>query len=219
MKLIESSLIHSIIPPRRETQTTSPTVILLHGRGADEHDLLGLSEYLDDRVLIVSVRAPFRFQFGGGFTWYDLQEVGSPDPTMFMESFSRLEQFQCDVISSYPVDPKKIFLLGFSMGTVMSYSLALTKPEAIAGVIANSGYLPENVSLEFKWNELSKTDFFVAHGVHDPVIPIQFGRRANELLTAASAKVHYHEYPMAHEISNESLTDMTDWLKQRIDDV
>lgn len=213
---IQSSLIHKLVQPKSDQSPPHPTLILLHGRGTNEDDLFGLVPYLDPRLLVVSVRAPFAFPYGG-WTWYDVLEVGSPHPQQFIESYDRLLQFLADAKRHYPIDERRIFLLGFSMGTVMSFALSLTKPEEIAGVVAHSGYVPEQTDLAFAWDRLQHTGFFVAHGEYDPVIPVHFGRRAKELLVAAHADVTYREYPIAHQVSEESLTDLAGWLRQRID--
>ena len=216
MRLIQTSLVHQIAPFDESRLGPHPTLILLHGRGASEDDLLGLVPYLDPRFLCVAARAPFRFG-NGGYTWYDLREVGTPESEQFGESYNKLSQFLDDVQSNYPIDPERTFLLGFSMGTVMSYALALTRPDRIRGVVAHSGYVPENSTLQFKWTMLSGTEFFIAHGIHDPVIPVAFGRRANKLLSTTSARVDYREYPIQHQISDESLRDLAEWLASRID--
>ncbi len=215
IKSISSSLIHKVVAPDSDASPTHPTLILLHGRGTNEDDLLGLVQYLDPRLLVVSARAPFQFPFGG-YTWYEILEVGSPNQQQFAESYERLAKFFTDLKQHYPVDPKRIFFLGFSMGTVMSYAISLTKPLDVAGVIAHSGYIPENTPLQFAWDQLQNNSFFVAHGIYDPVIPIHFGRRAKELLTQTKADLTYHEYPIAHQVSEESLMALSSWLRQRL---
>lgn len=217
MKSIEPTLYHRVVQPRKPHPSSNPTVILLHGRGADEEDLLGLASYLDERLLVLSVRAPYQFQFGGGYTWYDAGETGTPEPTMFKSSYDKLTAFIDDALVHYAVDKRKVYLLGFSMGTVMSYALALTRPTTFRGVVANSGYVAEDTHLTYLWNQIASTDFFVAHGTEDPVIPVQRARRARQLLEARNARVEYREYPMAHQISEESLGDSGRWLKQRLD--
>ncbi len=216
MNLIQSSLIHKILPPRKKSEGNPPALILLHGRGADEDDLLGLAEYLDERLFIISARAPFDFQFGTGYTWYDILEIGRPEAAMFAESYSKLVQFFDEVKKGYPIDHAKIFLFGFSMGTMMSYALALTYPDAIAGVIANSGYVPEETGLKFQWDKMKGKPFFVTHGTYDPIIPVSLGRRAKELLVQAQATVSYHEYDMGHQINEENLNGMMKWLSTQI---
>lgn len=217
MSEIETTLVHKIISPNTSVHKKHPTLIMLHGRGADENDLLGLAEHLDNRLLIISARAPFPFQWGGGYAWYDVLEVGKPEPRMFAESYIKLTQFLDDVIKGYPVDPPRIFLLGFSMGTMMAYALLLTKPELIAGVIANSGYVPEGTDLKFQWDGLAGRNVFIAHGIYDPVIPIHFGRRARELFEKTLIGITYKEYPIVHQINDQSLQEMAQWLTDRLE--
>lgn len=216
MKLIDTSLKHKILYSEKPGVNKYPALIMLHGRGADEDDLLDLSEYLDDRLFFISARAPFQFQFSG-YTWYDLIEIGKPEPKMFLESYQKLVQFHHDIKQHYPVDPTKLFYFGFSMGTVMSFAISLSIPSEVSGIIANSGYIPENSGLSYKWNELKNCYFFVGHGIYDPIIPIEMGRRARFLLEQANANLFYREYQMAHQISEESLNDISQWLIERIE--
>ena len=213
-----SPLVHRLIPPREPgTGTTHPAVLLLHGRGADEKDLAGIAGYLDARLSVISVRAPYRFAYGGGYTWYDMDDIGAPDPTMFQESYRRLTDFIGEQIRASSIDPQQLFLFGFSMGTMMAYALALTMPRTFRGVVANSGFVPLAVGEEPKWNELSGTSFFISHGLFDPVIPVQLGRETRELFRKSNAEWAYREYPIGHEISEEGLRDASSWLTSLID--
>ncbi len=189
---------------------------MLHGRGADEEDLIGLKDSLDDRLLVISVRAPFSFPYGG-YTWYEADAVGVPEPAMFRTSYEKLSAFVNDALGHYPIDTGRLFLFGFSMGTVMSYALALTRPDLLRGVVANSGYVPEGTFLTFRWSDIANIEFFIAHGTDDPVIPLALARRAKELLEKSHAAMTYREYPMSHEISEESIGDVAAWLQPRID--
>ncbi len=219
IKSINSTLIHKIIPPRVETSEKHPCLILLHGRGADENDLLGLAENLDHRLLIISVRAPFPFDYGFGYTWFEMLENFQPEINSFKESHQKLIQFLDDVVEKYPVDHAKIFLLGFSMGTVMGYLLLLTKPESIHGLVANSGYFSDKFKLPVELKPLNRHSIFIIHGTHDPIIPIHIGRQAKEFFSKQNVELTYKEYPMAHEISEESLNDFSKWLTQQIDKI
>jgi phospholipase/carboxylesterase len=230
MNPFSPSLVHRVLAPEKSNASLHPTVILLHGLGADENDLLGLSQALDARCRFISVRAPFTLDYGG-YTWYDFLvrkdsrrvesstfgEAGKPEPKMFKESCGKLAAFINDASIHYSINPKELYLLGFSMGTVMSLAMALSQPKVFRGVIANSGYLAEQTHLEYRWSELNGLDFFVAHGTFDPLIPVQASRSIRDTLEAANAKVEYHEFPMAHEISDESLNAMARWLTTRID--
>jgi phospholipase/carboxylesterase len=128
-----------------------------------------------------------------------------------MTAYGKLSRFLDDILAGYPVDPATVLLFGFSMGTVMSYALALTRPDRIRGVAANSGYLPEVPSLTYRWQELARTEFFISHGTEDPVIPVAMARRARELLESSNAPISYHEYPMPHTIGEQSLRDVVAW--------
>ncbi|HUN64535.1 MAG TPA: alpha/beta hydrolase-fold protein [Bacteroidota bacterium] len=216
MQHIQTSLHHRTRDAKIKTGQKHPTLVLLHGRGADENDLLSLADYLDERLFLVSVRAPFQFPAGGGYTWYDLLEVEKPEPKMFDESYQKLIRFMDDICREYPVDPARLFLCGFSMGTIMSYALALTKPGTFAGVIANSGYVPEQAGLTFDWHQIRRKPFFVSHGLYDPVIPVSFGRRAKDLLQKAEADLSYREYESGHQFGEDVLNDIMRWLPRYI---
>ena len=216
-----ASLAHIFQPPRVDGDGPHPALIMLHGRGADEHDLIGLAPFLDSRLLIISARAPFPFPYGGGYAWYDVLQVGIPHPRMFAESYDRLTTFVDEVIAAYPIDPQRVFLLGFSMGAVMAHALALTQPHRVAGVVAHSGYVPpeKELNLEFRLDDLKGRGWFVAHGVHDPIIPVQFGRATRDLLKSTAVDLTYAEYPIAHQISQHTLDDLSTWLTARVDTV
>ena len=215
MRTVSSSLFHRILLPENANAELYPTIMYLHGRGADEEDLLGLSGSFNPRFLSIAVRAPFQWEFGG-YTWYEAQDLGNPEPLMFRESYEKLCRFLDDAINNYPVDPNKIFLLGFSMGTVMAYACMLTMPARFAGAIANSGYLAENTHLAYSWEAMTDRNIFIGHGSLDPVIPVLAARRAHSLFTQSKARVTYREYMMGHEISQESLHDMSMWLDDRM---
>ncbi|MFA6468763.1 MAG: dienelactone hydrolase family protein [Bacteroidota bacterium] len=182
---------------------------MLHGRGSDEHDLFGLKSHLDPRLDIYSLRAPFEFDWGG-YTWFDLFEDGSVDEKSFLHSKNEILSFLA------PLKTEKLFLLGFSMGAIMSYAIALTQPKLCAGILALSGFAPKELEPEYKLNELQDLSIFISHGLNDPVIPIASARKTNALLSTSNAHVTYSEYPMAHQINDECLGDIQRWLRDRL---
>jgi len=207
MTPIRTTLEHRVLLPEGAEARKHPTMIMLHGRGTDEEDLIGLAQQYDPRLLVLSVRAPFPFQEGGGFTWYDAGSIGTPDPVKFPVSYGKLLRFVEDALRGYPVDPARVILLGFSMGSVMAFALSLTRPELVRAVVAHSGYVPEGTNLSFRWQDLGSVDFFIAHGTQDPVVPIALARRGKKLFDSSNARVTYREYEIGHQISEESLRD------------
>lgn len=216
MTMSDTKLRYEEIQPRMKLENGNPILLLLHGRGADEKDLLGLAPYLDERLHIVSARAPFPFQWGPGFAWYDIEEVGKPDKSKFPTSREMIVDLIDALQKEYEGARDGTFLLGFSMGAVMAFAVALAYPEKIRGVIAHSGYIAEGDNTNYKWEGAKNVEFFVAHGASDPVIPVQFGKRARELLQQHGLRCEYKEYDMGHQISERSLQDLNNWLRRRL---
>ncbi len=198
-----------------------PLLLLLHGLGADENDLFGLAPYMDERFFIVSPRAPFNLPYGG-FAWFEL--IIGPDGIgvsvkQFEQSRVMLLKFVDELIAKHDLDPKRIFLCGFSQGAMMSLSALLTEPKKFAAVVAMSGRaMPEMLPDTNDFETLKDFPIFVAHGLYDQVLAIENGRATKEILSALPVDLEYKEYPMAHEISQESLHDVSTWLRKKLDD-
>jgi len=211
-----SNLFYKTTPLSSHESGPHPTLVLLHGRGTDENDLLGLTSAFDPRLLIVSIRAPFRFPYGG-YTWFDLDEQGVVNNHQLLEGCDAVIRCVDDIQQHHPVDPQRTFLFGFSMGAMMSLSLALSHPHCFKGVVAHSGgLLPQEGILQYQWNDLKSISFFIAHGIQDLIVPVERGRTAHQMLMDAKADVVYHEYPIQHTISEESLNDAAVWLQQKL---
>jgi phospholipase/carboxylesterase len=211
-----SPLFSVSLPPRKQVDGLRPVLLLLHGRGTDEQDLLGLGPMLDERLEIISLRAPYRFEMGG-YTWFHLSDSMVPDKASLLDSYGKISASLESIMRREDVDRNNIYLLGFSMGTMMSYLLALTKPELFAGVCAQSGFVMELPYMTYRWDALQQCPFIITHGTEDMVLPVSFARRTRDLFKLSTADVVYREYPMGHEISEESLADVTEWLTKRID--
>ncbi len=191
-----------------------PAVICLHGRGSNEADLISLAPYLDDRLLWISPRAPLDLM--GGYEWYRLEGIGVPNQATFDAAMETLDRFVGEALAVYPADPGRLFLLGFSQGSMMSYSFTLAQPGRVAGVVAQSGYIPLNAGLKVDGAGLRGKPFVITHGAYDPVIPVEWGREARDYLVQAGADVEYHEFPMEHHASQESLAAIARWMKKQL---
>jgi len=197
-------------------------LLLLHGIGSNEHDLYGLAPFLDKRFLIISLRAPNTLG-PGSYTWFeaDFTPQGPViNPEQAEASRKTLITFLKEAVTAYDADPKQVYLMGFSQGAIMSASVALTQPELVAGAVLMSGrILPEIQPLIASNEELSGFPFLVVHGTADMVLPITHGHASRELLSSLPVDLTYHEYPMGHEVSQESLSDVTTWLTEQLDKV
>jgi phospholipase/carboxylesterase len=206
----------SALTYRERSADGEPTglLVLHHGRGADEGDLLGLADVLDPgrRLHVVTPRAPLALPGWPGYHWYLVPRVGYPDPPTFHDAYRTLASFHDDLWARTGLTSEQTVLGGFSMGTVMSYALGLGADRpAPAGVLAFSGFVPVVEGWEPDVTRRS-TRFFVAHGRNDPIIEIGFGRRARELLEGAGLDVAYHESDVAHEIDPAHVPDAVAWL-------
>jgi phospholipase/carboxylesterase len=198
--------IHYIQKPATQQTPDNPTLIMLHGRGADENDLFGMADNMDPRLTIYSLRAPYKYEWGG-FSWFELYNDGSVDEGSFQKSRNDVLHFISDISS------KKVFLFGFSMGAIMSYAIALTNPGVCSGIACLSGFAPLQLEKEYALRNLHNLHIFASHGINDPVIPIAFARKTKELLDQSNAIVTYNEYDMAHEISEQCFADCAKWLQ------
>lgn len=214
-KSVAATLEHYVFYPEAEADKYA-TIVALHGRGANGGDLLPLVEMLNlEKVLLVTPQAPLRLDTGliEGFAWYNLGADWTPDHETFRPSLDRLQRFLSEIKYNYPIDSDRFFLLGFSQGTVMAYALGLQNPSQFKGIIGLSGYVPVRSQLPFQLNNLKRFPIFISHGTYDEIIPVQLGREAAEILRKAGANVLYREYPMGHQVSEETLNDLSDWTK------
>lgn len=211
----EASLVHQALDPLMPMDDHPPMLLLLHGRGSDELDLLALADALDPRLLLVSVRAPF--SMSPGYNWYELMGPGHPEPRSFEHSLGLLNRFAGEIIQAYDVDPARLYLLGFSQGAMMAGSLTLSSPEGVAGAVLLSGYLPESLSRETSPEALRHKPFFVAHGTNDPVLPVELGRRARDFLKSVQADLTWCEYSIEHYVDSTELHDLSTWLSAQLD--
>ena len=211
------SLIHLVIPPRVEPAVGEkpPLLVLLHGVRSNERDLAGLADYLDPRFVTVSVRSPLTLGYDQ-YGWYDISftaEGVRADETPAIEGKAKLSRFLDEAIEAYGTDPGRVYIGGFSQGAIMSLYLALTEPEKVTGTIILSGRLLPMVMNEVASIEvLQGKPFFVAHGISDPVLTIAQGRQVRDFLQSLPVALTYHEYPMGHTISEETLADLQNWL-------
>ena len=207
-----TSLYHVVHAP----SAGAPLLLLLHGYGSNEEDLLSLAPHLDARLVCVSARAPYALDFGG-FAWFNI-EIGAEGVRF---DFAEAEESLVQVLSLVDAlrrehQPARLFIAGFSQGASMALTAALRRPRDFAGAIALSGVckpemLPEDAAA------VQNLKVFMSHGRFDPVIPIAQARASKALLAPLGLDLQYREYDMPHAIAPPCLADLAAWLRTRLD--
>jgi phospholipase/carboxylesterase len=204
------------IPSGRGDDESMPLVVMMHGRGADMHDLADLAPMLDssDGCRFVFPNAPNPFEpYPGmalGWTWF---EGWPPIHESLVESRTTLLRFLGEITAKYP--STSLILSGFSQGALMALDVGLRTQQTVAGIVAMSGGVYE-VDLP----ELSRhagLPVLVAHGTLDDVVPVNYARRARHVLEAAGLDVEYHEYSMSHQVVEEEAAAVRDFIARVAD--
>lgn len=199
-------------PPAAEAQGA---LFLFHGRGADENDLFPLFDMLDPerRLVGISPRGPLSLPPGGAH-WYQVVQVGYPDPVTFHPTYETLQRWFDALLGDFNIGIERVVVGGFSQGCVMSHSIALGKGRPRpAGLIGLSGFIPTLDGFELDLEGLAGWPAAIGHGIYDPVIGAQWGRDARDRLQDAGADVTYKESPMDHTIDPAFMDELRGWLK------
>jgi phospholipase/carboxylesterase len=203
----------------REAAGDAPAgaLVLLHGRGADEHDLQPFLELLDParRLLGLTLGGPLALPPGGRH-WYAVPRVGFPDPATFATSYGLLGDWLAGLSAATGLAPEQLVLGGFSQGAVMALALALGAGRPTpAAVIALSGFVPtvDGWTADVRRPGLPA---FVAHGRRDPVIPVEFGRATRDLLAPSPVDLTYVETDAAHHVDPRTLGELPAWLAREV---
>jgi phospholipase/carboxylesterase len=192
-------------------------LVLHHGRGTDERDLIGLADFLDPdrRLRVVTPRAPLTLPGSPGYHWYIVPRVGYPDRETFEAARAALAELHDRLWEESGVGPERTVLGGFSMGAVMSHAMGLGADRpAVAGILAFSGFVPTVEGWEPALADRTDTRAFVSHGRHDPIIGVEFAERARELLEEGGLDVTYRESELGHQIDPAHLREAAAWLDE-----
>ncbi len=199
-----------------------PLLVLLHGVGADELDLLPVADALDPRLLTVSLRAPHEAE-PMGYAWYALDwRTSPPTPRVDQAEASRaaLAAYLPELAARAGADPERVFLFGFSQGAAMALAVALTRPELVRGVVVHSGrVLPflSDPARRAAPEALARLDALVIHGTEDDVIPVEAGREVRALLAPLlGERLTYREHEAGHFVTSESARAAASWVRARI---
>lgn len=211
------SLQYIVREPKTEIQNP-PLLILLHGYGSNEQDLFSFAEELPDELIIVSARAPYNLG-AGSYAWYaiNFDDVNGKfsDLKQAKTSLDKIAVLIDEIKQKYKTNTDKTFLLGFSQGAILSYSLSFFYPNKAQNIIALSGYvnmelLPSSISKEIK------TNYYCSHGTVDQVLPVDWARKSKPFLDNLGLKNIYSEYPVGHGVAPQNFYSFKSWIEERL---
>ena len=215
---MELSFVYQIREPKIKREK-NPLLLLLHGYGSNEADLFSFAEELPDEYYVVSARAPYDLQYGS-YAWYainfDADQNKFSDHDQAVISRDLVVNFIDELLANYPIDASNVTLIGFSQGSILSYSIALSYPEKVQKVAAMSGYLNLDIAKEnYQENDFSKLRIFASHGTVDQVIPVDWARKTPAILENLGVEITYKEYPIGHGVSPQNFYDLKSWLLEK----
>jgi phospholipase/carboxylesterase len=212
-----STLVFAERPAAGEAQGL---LVLHHGRGTDELDLLPLGDEIDPerRLHVAAPRGPLQMPGWPGNHWYVVPRVGYPDEQTFASSYAALAQLHDELWRRTGIGPERTVLGGFSMGCVMSYALGLGPDRpAPAAILALSGFVPTVDGWHPDLVTRASLRVQISHGRLDPVISVEFARAARALLEEAELDVRYHEFDGGHHLDPMYTTATRAWLTEIVD--
>lgn len=192
--------------PSGRTDDKLPLVIMMHGRGADAYDLADVAPLLDGpggyRFIFPNAPKPWEAQPGMtfGFTWFD---GWPPRGESFHESRRLVLEFLDAVLKRYPTPVGKLIISGFSQGALLALDIGFRTTQKVAGIVAMSGAIYQDELPDLDSHRDRKV--LIVHGTLDEVIPVNGARRTRHVLENHGIDPEYHEFPMGHQLTEESI--------------
>jgi len=212
-----TNLEYIVRPPVVKSQNP-PLLILLHGYGSNKEDLFSFAEELPDELLIVSAQAPNNMGFGS-YAWYainfDASQGKFSDLIQAKSSIDKIALFIDAIKNKYNTNKEKTFLLGFSQGAILSYSISFLHPNKVNHVIALSGYINKDLLPE-KLPESNTTDYYISHGIVDQVIPVNWAKESKSFLDTLNLESVYSEYNVGHGVAPQNFYSFKEWIEKRL---
>ena len=197
-----------------------PLLILLHGYGSNEQDLFSFASELPDEFLIISAQAPYTLGFES-YAWYaiNFDQINGKfsDLEQAKTSIDKIATFIDEIKTTHKTNNNKTFLLGFSQGAILSYSLSFFYPNKVNYVIALSGYINKELLPKRIENNIIKTKYYCSHGTVDQVLPVEWARNSKPFLDNLVLENEYSEYPVGHGIAPQNFVDFKKWIDKNTD--
>lgn len=217
---VSSELMHLVRQPAAETTSDRPPlVILLHGVGANETQMGAIAPAFDARSIVISVRSPIAMG-PSAFGWFHVRFTADGPVIVEREAVAawrRVATFAEEAIEFYGADRDRVYVGGFSQGGIIALASLLTAPQLFAGAFSMSGRLLPEVLPHVDAAGVAGKPALLVHGSHDDKLGIHLARWAYEQLRQRRVDVTYREFSMGHEITAESLGEVTSWLSRQLD--
>ena len=201
------------------------SLIFLHGLGADGHDFAPLPREMDLPVPVrfILPHAPVvPVTINGGLSmpaWYDILTLdwNGPEDAAGVRASGRELQGLIRREAERGIPSRRVFIGGFSQGGSVALFTGLRHREPLAGIIALSTWMPQPGTLAEESAAANRSvPIFMAHGTHDPTVPMRFGTRSRNQLRARDYDVRWSAYPMEHAVCPREIADLNDWLADRL---
>jgi phospholipase/carboxylesterase len=208
-----SGLIHCVrLPQGIEPATSVPVVVMLHGWGGDESSMWLFKRVIPAKTAVITPRAPLDLG-NGGYAWFLRNDpLHLTEPESLLEAIAKLEYFLTRLPQLYPVDPRRLLLIGFSQGAAVTNSLVMARPELVIGVALLSGMGFELPELVPQAMSLADLPVFIAHGTRDETVPLGAAQQACQTYTRLGATVTYAEYNVGHKMHMQGIKDLKAWV-------
>ena len=195
------SLEHLLRPAMIEQENgKSPAVFMLHGYGSNKDDLFSFASELPEKYAVISVQAPYSLS-DTEYAWYsmELDATRWSDIVQAYTTQRKLLIFIEQSCQKYSLDEQQITLLGFNQGCILSLSMALSFPKKIQKVIGISGFIDTKILADnYQKNDFSGLSIFLAHGISDQIIPVQWAEEAVTFLKELNINCTYEEFSTRH---------------------
>lgn len=211
---------HVYVEPSAPSAGPAPAVVVMHGRGADEEDLLPVAQRLPDELAVVSLRGPDPIQ--RGYRWYEIDTSegfhnSQPDPEEYRRTLELVTDSIDATIEEYDLDVGRIGLLGFSMGTMLSLGLVLEAPAKYQWVAGLHGYLAESHA-DLDPDGIEGKPIFLAGGTADQIIPVSRVEAAADRFRELGADVTFNTYDAGHGVGPDELQDLAAFVRKQLDE-
>ncbi|WP_185866630.1 alpha/beta hydrolase [Blattabacterium cuenoti] len=212
------SIKHIIKKPINK-KDSPPLFLMIHGYGSNEKDLFSLHKDIPEKFFIISIQGIYSMN-KEKYSWY---EIDFQDKKKFInisqakDTIEKISFFIDEAIEKYKLNKNKVWLCGFSQGAILSYAIALKKPNQVKRVIALSGYFEKNLfpKEEICENSYADLKFFISHGKYDTVIPIHWVKKGLSFLKNRQIlSLHYKEYNSGHVLCDSNYQDLIHWIKK-----